>query len=155
MSIKVFITSDLMATFTCPECGKSKRKDISKFIGHETKVKLKYKCDCQHSFSVMLERRRSKRKILRLKGHIILGLKKHAIIIEDLSKHGIKIKLLKNIPLKEENKIEVEFILDDPNKSKILKEVRIKKIISPAVIGCEFISYEHFGNLGKYFLFYY
>jgi len=155
MTIKVFVTSDLMATFTCPECGKYEQKDISKFIGHETQVKLKYKCACQHSFSVILERRHSKRKRIQLKGYIIRGSKKHAITIEDLSKHGIRIKLLENIPLKEEERIEIEFILDDPNRSKISRNVRIKKIISPADIGCEFISFDHDGNLGKYFLFYY
>ncbi|MCP3874269.1 MAG: PilZ domain-containing protein [Desulfobacteraceae bacterium] len=155
MTLKVFITSNLMATFTCPECGKSKREDVSKFIGHETQVKLKYKCDCQHSFSAILERRRSKRKRVRLKGHIVLGLKKYAITIDDISKHGVRIKLLEKFPLKEEKRIKIKFILDDPNNSIISKEVRIKNIISPAIIGCEFVSYDHLGNLGKYFLFYY
>ena len=61
MATKIFITSNLMATFTCPECNESKRKDMSKFIKHETQVRLKYKCDCQHSFSVILERRRCKK----------------------------------------------------------------------------------------------
>jgi len=144
-----------MANFICPECGKSKQKDVSKFIGHETQVKLKYKCDCQHSFFVILERRRSKRKKVQLNGHIIQGSKKYAITIEDLSKQGVRIKMVGDFHFKEEERIEIEFILDDPISSKISKEVRIKKIISPEDIGCEFISFDHDGNLGKYFLFYY
>ncbi|MCP4720351.1 MAG: PilZ domain-containing protein [Desulfobacteraceae bacterium] len=155
MTIKVFISSNLMATFTCPECDKSKQKDVSRFIGHETQVKLKYKCDCQNSFSVILERRRSKRKKVQLKGHIIRGSLKHAITIKDLSKQGVRIKMLENLPFKEKDRIEIEFILDDPNRSIISKAVRITKIISPADIGCEFTSFDHDGNLGKYFLFYY
>jgi len=31
--------------------------------------------------------------------------------------------------------------------------VRIKKLLGPAEIGCEFLSFDHSGNLGKYFLF--
>lgn len=71
MAIKVFVTSNLTARFFCPECGKSKQKDVSKFMGPEAQVKLKYKCDCRHSFSVILERRRSIRKKVNLKGYII------------------------------------------------------------------------------------
>ncbi len=155
MATKVFVTSNFMATFTCPECCKSKRKDISKFFKHETQVKLKYKCECQHSFSVTLERRRSKRKKVQLKGHIIMGLNKYPITVKDISKQGVKIKTLENIPLRENEKIKIEFLLDDPNSSKISRDVRIKKIISPKDIGCEFISFDHNDNLGKYFLFYY
>jgi len=152
---KIFIASDLTANFTCPECGKSKEKDVSKFIKHKTQVKLKYRCSCQHSFSAILERRRSKRKKVQLSGSIIKDSTKHDIIIQDISKHGLRIKLKEHIRLKEEERIRIEFVLDDPNSSKISREVRMKKIIPPAGIKCDFISYDHHGNLGKYFLFYY
>ncbi len=155
MPKKLFVTSNLMAAFICPKCGKSKQKDVSKFIEHETQVKLKYKCNCQHSFSVILERRRSIRKKLQLKGHIIRNSKKHVIKIEDLSRHGVKINILKNISLKKGEEIEIEFILDDPNRSKVSRRVHVRKINSPTDIGCEFISCDHYGSLGKYFLFYF
>jgi hypothetical protein len=155
MTIKIFINSNLTANFICPECGKSELKDVSKFIGHKTTVKLKYKCKCKHSFSVILERRRSIRKEVNLKGEILYNSGKYAITIEDISKHGLKIKLSEILPFTKEGNINIRFILDDPNKSNIQTEVKIKKIISPVNIGCEFLSFQHHGNLGKYFLFYY
>ncbi len=155
MDKKVYVSSNFMITFICPECGASKSKDVSRFIKHETQVKLKYKCTCQHSFSLILERRRAIRKKVRLIGNIHYNSEKYPMTIEDLSKHGVKIKLLKNISLKEEEKIEIDFILDDPKNSKVSRQVRIKTIIPPVEIGCEFISHDHQDNLGKYFLFYY
>lgn len=102
MTIKVFVTSNHIATFPCPKCGNSYQKDVSKFIGHETQVRLKYKCKCQNSFSVLLERRRAIRKEVNFKGFLI------------------------------------------EKKQKI-----------PIKIGCEFTDYDHFGELGKYFLFHF
>ena len=61
MTIKIFVTSNIIAIFPCSKCGKSYQKDVSKYIGHETQVKLKYKCKCQNSFSVLLERRTKNR----------------------------------------------------------------------------------------------
>lgn len=155
MTIRTFINSNFMAVFTCPECGKSKQKDVSKLIKHKAQVKLKVKCDCRHSFSVILERRRSKRKNVRLKGRMTVGSRKLAITVVDISKHGLKLLMQGNIPLKERDIIEVEFSLDDPNGSIVLRQVRVKEVIPPNVIKCEFISYEHHGSLGKYFMFYY
>ncbi len=155
MSIKVFVTSNQMATFPCPQCGESQLKDVSKFLGHASQVRLKYKCKCQNSFSVILERRRSIRKEVSLKGYLIEKQQKTPITIVDISKHGVKIKILKKHTLKKGEKIEIELILDDPNRSIVPKAVRINKIIPPMTIGCEFIDFNHYGNLGKYFLYHF
>jgi transcriptional regulator NrdR family protein len=163
LETKVFVTSSLMAMFLCPECGKGERKDVSSFIKHETKVRLKYKCpSCTHPFSVTLERRRSLRKEVNLKGNtkkvqlngnLLKRSAKYPIIVQDISKHGLKIKLLKKVALEQDSNIDIEFTLDDIRKSLVLREVQIKKVISPEYIGCEFTSDNHHGNLGKYFAF--
>jgi predicted RNA-binding Zn-ribbon protein involved in translation (DUF1610 family) len=155
VAIKVFVTSNHIATFPCPKCGNSYQKDVSKFIGHETQVRLKYKCKCKNSFSVLLERRRAIRKEVNFKGFLIEKKQKIPITIVDISKHGIKIEILKSFPLKEGDRLRVEFNLDDPNSAIISKTVRINKITSPITIGCEFTDYDHFGELGKYFLFHF
>ena len=161
---RVLVTSNLMATFSCPNCNKSRQQDISKFIEHETQVKLKCKCSCQHTFSVILERRRSVRKEKFFHGHMVeVHTKgyvpqksiKSKILIKNLSMHGIRIKTLEKIPLKKAEIIKIEFKLNDPKRSTILREVRIKKMVSSIDIGCEFISNDHYGYLNKYFLFHF
>lgn len=144
-----------MATFSCPQCGESQLKDVSKFLGHASQVKLKYKCKCHNSFSVILERRRSIRKDVNLKGFLIEKQQKSPITIVDISKHGLKIKILRKHTLKKGEKLEIEFILDDPNTLIVSKTVRINKIIPPMTIRCEFIDFNHYGNLGKYFLYHF
>lgn len=153
MVAKVYVTSRLTAVFPCPECGKSENKDVSKFIGHETKIRLKYKCKCGYSFPVDLERRRSIRKNVCLSGFVHQGAERYPIVVEDLSQHGIKISFEQKFDFEKGQKIELEFILDDHHGSKILRQVKIKKIISDMTIGCEFLTAEHYDGLGKYFLF--
>ena len=152
---RVFVTSTFTATFSCSECGKSYSKDVSQFIGHQAQVKLKYKCKCGHSFSVILERRRSIRKERNLKGLIIQGQKKWNGLITDLSKHGIKFKLLEPAGLEVQKTAEVRFTLDNPNQSEISRLVIVKRAFSPSVFGCEFVDEVHFDDLGKYFLFHF
>jgi len=142
-----------MATIPCEQCGKSYQKDVSKFIGHEKQVRLKYKCKCQNSFSVLLERRRFIRKKVNLTGSMIVKQDKIPITILDISKYGVRLKILKKFPLEVDEIVQIFFILDDSYRSEISREIRIKRLISPVSIGCEFLTKDHFDNLGKYFLF--
>lgn len=92
---------------------------------------------------------------MNLRGHIIQGSQKHAIIIKDLSRNGLRINILEQILLEEGQIIEIDFVLDDPNQSKALKKVKVIRINSLINISCEFLNKDHVGNLGKYFLFYF
>ena len=156
MPTKVFVNSNLTANFTCVECGVVNQKDVSKYIKHDKVVKLKYRCpSCKHSFSTLLERRRSIRKIVNLTGCLKKNSKKYSIIVEDISKHGFGITIVEKVSIKIGEQIEIEFNLDDTPKSIIQRVVLVKKIFLHNKIGCEFPSSEHTGNLGKYFLFNY
>jgi hypothetical protein len=151
---KIFVTSNLQASVSCPECGNKSLMDVSKFVEHKAEVRLKYKCKCKHSFTVLLERRNFVRKKKNLKGHLIVSNSiKYPITIADISRLGVKIQILEKLPLNEGDKIKIEFILDDANRSKVSKMLCIKKIISITTMGCEFVSSDHYGALGKYFLF--
>lgn len=152
---RIFVTSNSMATISCPECGKTMRKNVSKFMNHKAQIRLKCKCSCQHSFPVILERRLSIRKDVNLWGHIIQGSKKNTITIKDISRNGVRIKILQEIILEEGQEIVIYFTLDDPNRSEVSKRVNVIKIHSPTIISCEFLNKNHQGNLGKYFLFYF
>ncbi len=152
---KIFVNNDLHAAIPCSECGKSYRKDVSKFIGHKKEVKLRYTCKCGYQFPVLLERRRFVRKERRFRGYLLEGTNKAHIIILDLSKYGVKISLLQKHYFKEDDTLTIEFNLDDPGHSKVTTQVRVKRIISSTAIGCEFIGEDHYDALGKYFLFHF
>lgn len=164
MEQKAFVTSDRMASFSCPQCGRAERKDVSRFIENKTKVRLKYTCSCGHTYVVLLERRRSIRKDVRfegfvkkvnLSGHIIRQSAKYPVSIKDISRHGIRVKMIRELDLSEGEKLEIEFTLDDPARSLVSREFLVKKIITRTEVGCEFLSFDHHGRLGKYFLFYF
>lgn len=152
---KVFITPELTATFACDQCGKSYQKDVAKFVEHKAQVRLKYKCKCRHVFSVILERRRSIRKEVVLKGMLIQSRRKYPGVITDLSRNGIRFKTLEKAFIKIDNNVEVKFSLDNPNQSEVRKHIWIRKALSEYSFGCEFKDKEHFDDLGKYFLFYF
>lgn len=153
MSEKVFVNSKLKAMLTCPYCGVAKQKDVSRFMGHETEVRLKYKCSCKKTVSIILERRSSIRKDVDFKGSYFDGTRKYPIQIKNISRRGLMIDWPKKLKMESGQRIEIEFTLDDPRRSTIRREVRVKKYISSTSIGCEFLSTDHQGNLGKYFLF--
>lgn len=157
---KAFVNSNLIATFSCPCCDKSRQMDVSKFLESGKQVKLKCKCGCKRIFSAMLERRRSFRKEKFFQGHMVKThtkdymsqkLIKSKIIVKNISIDGIRIKTLEKIPLKTEEIIEIELNLNDPKISKISRKIRMKNFLSPVDIGCEFLSNDHYGYLGEYF----
>ena len=152
---KAFVTQELTATFSCDSCGQSQTKDVSKFIKHNARVQLKYKCKCGHASSVMLERRRVFRKDVRFKGALLYNRKKFPGVVTDLSHNGIRFKTLDKAPIHVGNQAEVVFILEKPNRTEIHRSVRIRKIFSEYSFGCEFEDTEHLDDLGKYFLFHF
>jgi len=148
-----FINSELKTFLTCPVCEKSRKVDISKFIDHDKEAKLKCTCSCGTQFSAILERRRSIRKNVSFPGWIVYRGNKTKVCIKDVSKHGVKIFSQENSSPAIGHKMGVEFKIDDPLGSYITRDVRVKKIIGPNRFGCEFITFDHSGKLGKYFLF--
>nr|WP_319494930.1 PilZ domain-containing protein [uncultured Desulfobacter sp.] len=152
---KVFVTQELKATFACESCGQSYTKDVSKFIKHEAQVRLKNKCKCGHTFSVMLERRRVFRKEVSFKGVLIQNQNKYPGMVTDLSRNGIRFKTRDKAFFKQDHVAELVFALEKPNRCEIHRTVRIRKIFSEYSFGCEFEDTEHFDDLGKYFLFHF
>jgi predicted RNA-binding Zn-ribbon protein involved in translation (DUF1610 family) len=156
MSQKAFIAKDNTATFVCPECQKSKTADVSKYKHIEKAVRVKFKCPCGHSYSVLLERRKHIRKHLNLSGMFInkRNSKKGNITITDLSRSGLRLKLNFSQDLKPGDKLDLEFTLDDKVRSLVKKEVVVRSV-NDLSVGVEFIHSEHFDKLGPYLLFHF
>lgn len=156
---KVFVNKDKMIHLTCPKCGHKRDKDVSKYIVLDQAVQLKYKCPCGNNFSLLLERRRYVRKEVNFDGSLICGKKKYSILVLDIlvldiSRYGLKIKLIDHFDIEKEQHVIVEFLLDDKTNSKVSKEAVVRNVDLPT-IGVEFLSHDHYDKFGAYMLFYF
>jgi len=154
MTQKIFLTKTGKATITCPECGKIRQIDVTKFVHTTKKVKLKVTCKCNHIFFIFLERRMDIRREVNLSGILFADNNKHSIQIFDFSRRGMRFSTKETLNLNPGNKIVVKFTLDDVDSSKISKNVIVKNI-DHNYIGVEFLAHEHHDKLGTYLLFHF
>lgn len=156
MSQKAFIANDNTATFVCPKCQKSKTANVSKYKHIEQAVRVKFKCPCGHSYSVILERRKHIRKQLNLSGNFVnkKNSERGNMIITDLSRSGLRLRLNFAQELEPGDRLDLEFTLDDKPRSVVKKEVIVRSV-QDLSIGVEFVHSEHFDKLGPYLLFHF
>jgi len=160
---KIYISSENTATLICPQCEKAKIIDVTRYMNRKGPVKIKFtfKCrqcfcgtehalDCNgteckqgHTIVALLERRRHFRKEVNLGGKIrnARGMEAPVNVI-DLSKKGLLFKLIRPEVYELGEVLTVSFELDDPQRSQIKKDVVIRKIIPPDLMGVEFTSAE-------------
>lgn len=155
MRERVFINSQNIATFICPKCKKSRNADVSKLSRLNSAININCKCKCGHTFLTTLERRRFFRKDIELPGMFYLGKDnlKLSVTITDISRSGLKIRLNTSHTFEPGDELLIEFILDDPEKSKISKKIIIRSV-KGIDLGVEFKSPEHYDKLGSYLMFY-
>jgi hypothetical protein len=129
----VYISSTNHATFTCPECEATKTVNVTRYAQMEQTVKVKSTCGCGHTWTSVLEKRKVYRKSVSLPGtftHMVDNnpVFKGAMEVTDISAGGLKIKLLDLVNLSLDDKLHVEFKLDDTRKTEINKDVLVKNI---------------------------
>jgi len=151
---KIFITRSGKANITCAQCGKVSGTDVSKFKHTDKAVNLKVTCACGHKFSVILERRLHIRKGVDLKGTLTFKDKKYGMKIFDISRMGLKLRTEIILAIQEGERLVIDFILDDFGKSRVEKEVIVKKT-NGTDIGVEFTSHNHYDKFGPYILFHF
>jgi PilZ domain-containing protein len=165
----IYVNNDNQATIACPGCGREKTVDASKFMKRDGPVKIKYKFKCDHCAEksnkrgnntpdhtsiVVLERRKFYRKQVQLAGIFVEHRgKKGIIVVIDLSRSGLKFRLKSPWPFKLEDRISVEFNLDNTQKTFIKKESVIKKIDN-MTISVEFTSAHTYSESDKEIGFY-
>ncbi|MCP4117991.1 MAG: PilZ domain-containing protein [Desulfobacteraceae bacterium] len=149
---RVFASKNQMATFTCPQCGQIRQMDVSAYMNIKKRVRLKYRCLCKHSFSVILERRKYFRKEVKLVGSVIQKKIKFPFMISNISRYGLKMTMLHKTDLKIGDQLRIGFTLDDKNRSEVFKNVIVKDLQHKDV-GVEFLSKEHYDKFGTYILF--
>lgn len=171
----IYVTQDNKATISCPNCGKTKEVDVSKYMDIEKPVKIKYrfkcdKCNCgtrdcqgcdikdcsfDHQNTVLLERRKFYRKSVNLNGKCRPNKGKEVtVVITDISRTGLKFKLyMYNKEINIDDRLEIEFNLDDRSSTSIQKEVLVRKINGLSV-GAEFTTVQPYNRIDQAIGFY-
>lgn len=135
----VYISSKNSATFTCPKCETTKTVDVTRYAQIEQKVKVKSTCrGCGHAWTSVLEKRKKYRKGVSLQGtfaHIVDNrpVYKGAMEVINISAGGLKIKLQGPLDLNLNDKLRVEFNLDDARNTLISKDVLVKNLDGPYI----------------------
>jgi hypothetical protein len=134
---KVYVDYTNQVKLICPKCGFETNKNVFKF--KDTPKRLKAKCKCGEVFRFTLDFRKYYRKNVRLSGeYFVLGKdEKGEIFIEDISAYGVRFASLKPHHISRNDKVELRFILDNPQRSQIRTVVKIKWIIDRNV-GAQF-----------------
>ena len=154
---KVYITSQQMATFVCPNCEKSKTVNVSKYAELDKNVKVNVKCPCGHMYTSILEKRKKYRKETNLHGlyiRIVDGkeVESGLMKVRDLSTTGMKLQINDQHGCEVDDVIQVEFHLDDTQRSFVKKKVIIRNI-KGTEIGTELAPTEAMDKALGFYLF--
>lgn len=151
---KLFVDKYNTVHVVCPKCGRKRDKNVSTYLdlALDQAICLKYNCPCGHHLSLLIERRRYIRKNVRLSGQLIFARQKYNMLVLDISRYGLKMKLLGRAKVEKNCKITTEFLLDNKTKSKVFKEAVVRNVSFPTV-GAEFLSHNHYDKFGAYILF--
>jgi PilZ domain len=157
MTQKIYITSKQMATFSCPQCNRSKTVDVSKYASIDKMVKVNIKCPCGHAYKAILEKRRQYRKETNLPGtyvHFIDGQPRSQglMTVKDLSTAGMKLRLNVKQNFAIGDQMRVEFHLDDAHRTLIKKTVIIRNQ-RDQFIGVELAPFESVDKALGFYLF--
>jgi hypothetical protein len=146
MEQTVFISSNNTATFRCPQCGKAKTADVSRYATTEKKISVNCTCVCGHQFRCRLEKRKQYRKGSDLPGKFTFrgedGSEDTGLVkVVDLSTTGLKLKL--NVPrgFPIGARLLVEFCLDDRKRTPMEKQVIVRNV-SGLYVGASFLPNE-------------
>jgi hypothetical protein len=142
----VHVSSKVTAVFTCSKCQRKKAADVSNYIKREKALWFNVKCHCGYGYTATLEKRQQHRKETDLQGtftHFVAQKEvcRGSMRVCDLSLNGMRLKVGVEHSFKIEDLLQLEFQLDDHQKSIVKKKVIIRNINMP-FLGTEFHSSE-------------
>ena len=135
---KFYVNQAGLAVLKCPSCEKVKETRVEKFKG--ARHVLKVKCTCGKYFLANLEFRRTYRKETSLTGKFTLlpeEIHQGRLIVANISKGGVGLQIQGVHKLKEGDKLQIQFVLDDVHSSEIDKKV-VVRLVKGDYVGCEF-----------------
>lgn len=155
METKVVIDSLGMVTLKCPKCNTKKTLLVSQYKIHKSMTRIRCRCGCGEIFCVVLELNEKNARDMQLLG--ICTSKEQELwsgrmTVKRLNARGLTIML--NIKQKTTpgHKLLLEFVLDDAKQSIVKKQAIVTATDGP-YISADFLSREHFDNLGPYLFF--
>lgn len=155
MEQRVLIDSLDTARFACPECRREKIMQLSEYDIKKPITKVKCRCRCGHTHRLTLEKKTGSTQNTRLLGTFVsTGTIKCSgkMTIKKLNSKGLLIKTNIEQNILPGLKLFLEFVLDDAKQSIVKKEV-VVKAKKGRHLSAEFISDEHYDNLGPYLFF--
>ncbi|MCF6246160.1 MAG: hypothetical protein L3J69_02240 [Desulfobacula sp.] len=155
MKQKIYIDSLDTAQFACPTCNKEKIMQLSEYNLKCATTRVRCKCRCGHTYMIILEKKVEPIQNTQLLGTFISkGQIKCSgkIIIKKLNSKGIMLRTNIEQNILPGLKLLLEFVLDDAKQSIVKKEV-VVKAKKGKYLSAEFITKEHYDNLGPYLFF--
>lgn len=148
MPKKIPVTSDNKAAFSCPQCSWAKSVDVTKYLHVEKEIRLKIRCKCGHTYTVALDRRKFFRKGTDFYGTYVkvrfsgtVYQEKTGVVgqmtVTDLSRGGLRFQVKGKMNLASGDTVQMEFHLDDRNRSRIRKRGNVRSAADSSV-GVEF-----------------
>jgi hypothetical protein len=154
---RVYLTDSNKATFICPQCENMKTVDVSKLVCTSNVIKVNSKCSCGHKWTSVFEKRKQFRKMVNFTGTYDY-IKDEKVVdrggmkVVDLSGGGVKVQLNVERNLQVGDHLNLEFHLDDNNRTLIEKRVTIRTV-SGVYLGTTFGSANDIGpELGFYLM---
>jgi hypothetical protein len=156
----VFPREDGLVLLTCEACGH--QEPVSAALFDQLGKTIAVSCSCGNRFAVVLEKRRAIRKSVRLQGYFSVGGESGAIgadgtlwgmmVVEDLSKAGLRFTTAKANLLRPGDLLTVRFNLDNTNQALINKPARVVAVTGRGV-GCRFEGADNYDiTLGFYLM---
>ena len=134
-------TENIVVDVFCPKCGKLSRVDFSVIQGPE-KGNLQITCSCNSAIPISADFRKYSRKETNLDGtyaNLSNEKEKGKMHVINISMNGIGFTLQKPCKFSVGDQLELNFALDDDNRSEI-EVIGIIRHITGNHVGCEFNS---------------
>lgn len=172
----IYLEDSSQISLHCPQCGRTKRVDMSKFLDKPGPIRFRYRfkcdqCDCghkecsnctpgkcqnNHTSTFNLERRKHFRKDVDLDGYIQLrdGSRIPGRIV-DLSRAGLKIKVLGSAAMRKKlpQTLKIHFTLEDQRETSVVKLCSVQRSTAEG-LECSFSESESFDASDKAIGFY-
>ncbi|MBA3009180.1 MAG: hypothetical protein KKF12_20825 [Proteobacteria bacterium] len=155
MEQKIIIDNLDTARLACPQCKRTKTLQLSEYKLIKRLTRVKYKCNCGHTYLAILEKQSSPQKDTMLAGTFISRGNLRCsgkMIIKRLNSKGITLKTNIEQKILPGLDLMLEFVLDDAKQSIVKKQVRVLAR-NGRYLTAEFTCAEHYDNLGPYLFF--
>ena len=150
--IAIFDKNDT-ATSVCPQCGASGNASVTQFKLLEHLIKLKCNCPCGTIYSTTLDRRKSYRKAVSLKGRYEYREQEEqgTLTVENISIDGIMFRLGVKGTFGAGHRLWIEFRLGNHLQTLIRRQIEVRWM-KDLTVGARFVNPEQCDGLGIYVL---